>query len=74
MSLEAAEESICDRTGGLAEDGAAGDAEHDGLSVAEDSGDGEAAGALDVHEEAEQLKKKKVCLIWDEEDTKKKKK
>jgi hypothetical protein len=37
-------------TGGLAEDGRAALADDDGLGVGEDSGDGEAAGALDVHE------------------------
>lgn len=38
-------------TGGLAEDGGASLADDDGLGVREDGGDGEAAGALDVHEE-----------------------
>ena len=38
-------------TGGLAEDGRAALADNDGLGVGEDSGDCEAAGALDVHEE-----------------------
>lgn len=38
-------------TGGLAEDGRAAGADDDGLGVREDGGDGEAAGALDVHEE-----------------------
>lgn len=39
-------------TGGLAQNVAAGTAEHNGLGVREDSGDLHAAGALDVHEEA----------------------
>lgn len=38
-------------TGGLAEDGRASLADDNGLGVREDGGDGEAAGALDVHEE-----------------------
>ena len=38
-------------TGGLAEDLGAAGADDDSLGVREDSGDGEAAGALDVHEE-----------------------
>lgn len=38
-------------TGGLAEDGGTSLADDDGLGVREDGGDGEAAGALDVHEE-----------------------
>lgn len=38
-------------TGRLAEDGGASLADDDGLGVREDGGDGEAAGALDVHEE-----------------------
>jgi hypothetical protein len=38
-------------TGGLAEDLGAAGADNDGLGVGEDGGDGEAAGALDVHEE-----------------------
>lgn len=38
-------------TGGLAEDRRAALADDDGLGVGEDGGDGEAAGALDVHEE-----------------------
>lgn len=38
-------------TGGLAEDLGAAGAHDDGLGVGEDGGDGEAAGALDVHEE-----------------------
>jgi len=37
--------------GRLAQDGRAAGADDDGLGVREDSGDGEAAGALDVHEE-----------------------
>ena len=37
-------------TGGGAEDGVAGAAKDDGVSVGEDSGDTHAAGALDVHE------------------------
>jgi len=38
-------------TGGLAEDSRAAGADNDGLGVREDGGDGEATGALDVHEE-----------------------
>jgi len=38
-------------TGGLAEHGGAALADNDRLCVREDGGDGEAAGALDVHEE-----------------------
>ena len=38
-------------TGGLAEDLRATGADNDGLCVGEDGGDGEAARALDVHEE-----------------------
>jgi len=38
-------------TGRLAQDGRAALADDDGLGVGEDGGDGEAAGALDVHEE-----------------------
>ncbi len=38
-------------TGGLAQNGGASLADDDGLGVGEDSGDGEAAGALDIHEE-----------------------
>lgn len=38
-------------TGGLAQDGGASLADNDGLGVREDGGDGEASGALDVHEE-----------------------
>ena len=38
-------------TGGLAKDLGAAGADDDGLCVGEDGGDGEAAGALDVHEE-----------------------
>ncbi len=38
-------------TGRLAEDGRAALADDDGLGVGENGGDGEAAGALDVHEE-----------------------
>jgi len=45
-------------TGGLAEDLRAAGADDDGLCVREDGGDGEAAGALDVHEEG--------AWAWDE--------
>lgn len=38
-------------TSGLAEDSGAALADDDSLGVGEDSGDGEAAGALDIHEE-----------------------
>ncbi len=37
--------------GGLAKDGRAAGADDDGLCVGEDSGDGEAAWALNIHEE-----------------------
>ena len=45
-------------TSGLAQDLRAAGADDDGLGVAEDGGDGEAAGALDVHEEG--------AWAWDE--------
>jgi hypothetical protein len=45
-------------TGGLAQDLRAAGADDDGLCVREDGGDGEAAGALDVHEEG--------SWAWDE--------
>lgn len=38
-------------TGGLAKNGRAALADDDGLGVGEDGGDGEAAGALHIHEE-----------------------
>ena len=38
-------------TSGLAQNGCATLADDDGLGVREDGGDGEAAGALDIHEE-----------------------
>ena len=38
-------------TGGLAQNGGAASADDDGLGVGEDGGDGEATGALDIHEE-----------------------
>jgi hypothetical protein len=38
-------------TGGLAQNGGAAGTDDDGLGVGEDGGDGEATGALDVHEE-----------------------
>jgi hypothetical protein len=41
----------CLTTGGLAKNGRASLADDNGLGVGEDGGDGEAAGALDVHEE-----------------------
>ena len=45
-------------TGGLAEDGRAAGADDDGLSVREDGGDCEAAGALNVHEEGSRSRHK----------------
>lgn len=42
-------------TGGLTENGRATGADDNGLGVREDGGDGEAAGALDVHEERARL-------------------
>jgi hypothetical protein len=54
-SLLPAERAALGKTGlatsGLAEDLGAAGADDDGLGVREDGGDGEAAGALDVHEE-----------------------
>jgi hypothetical protein len=53
--LLAAERAALGETGlttcGLAQNGGASGADDDGLGVGEDSGDGEAAGALDIHEE-----------------------
>lgn len=45
-------------TGGLAENGRATGTDDNGLGVREDGGDGEAAGALDVHEERARLRHK----------------
>lgn len=57
-------------TGRLAEDSCATLADDDGLGVRENSGDGEAAGALDVHEEGSGSRHKglfngsvSVCLV-----------
>jgi len=50
-------------TGGLAEDGRAALADDDGLGVGEDSGDGEAAGALHVHEERPGSRHKGLELV-----------
>lgn len=41
---------LCTAASGSAEDGVAGSAKDDGVSVGEDGGDTHAAGALDVHE------------------------
>lgn len=56
-------------TGGLAQDLGAAGADDDGLGVGEDGGDGEAAGALDVHEEGaragdEGLQRSGVKSVW----------
>ena len=54
-NLLAAERAALSKTGlsscWLAEDGGASGADDNGLGVGEDSGDGEASWALDVHEE-----------------------
>jgi len=50
-------------TGGLAEDGRAALANDDGLGVGEDSSDGEAAGALHVHEERPGSRHKSLELV-----------
>jgi len=50
-------------TGGLAEDGGAAGADDDGLGVGEDGGDGETAGALDVHEEGAGRRHKSLELV-----------
>lgn len=50
-------------TGGLAKDGRAALADDDGLCVGEDGGDGEAAGALDVHEEGSRSRDKVLELV-----------
>jgi len=47
-------------TGGLAQDGRASSADDDGLGVREDGGDGEATGALDVHEEGARSRHKSL--------------
>ena len=58
-------------TGGLAEDGRASGADDDGLGVRENGGDGEAAGALNVHEEGARrrhkslYRKSKLNQLWD---------
>jgi len=50
-SERAAFGQACLSAGWLAEDGRAAGADDDGVCVREDGGDGEAAGAFDVHEE-----------------------
>ena len=50
-------------TGRLAEDSRAALADDDGLGVGEDGGDGEAAGALDVHEERARSRHKHLQLV-----------
>jgi hypothetical protein len=50
-------------TGGLAEDSCAALADDNGLCVRENGGDGEAAGALDVHEEASWGRHKGLELV-----------
>jgi hypothetical protein len=50
-------------TGGLAENGRAAGADDDGLGVREDGGDGEATGALDVHEEGAGLGHEGLKLV-----------
>lgn len=52
-------------TGGLAEDLGAAGADDDSLGVGEDSGDGEAAGALDVHEEGAGARHKGLAVMLD---------
>jgi hypothetical protein len=47
----------------LAENGRAALADDDGLGVGEDGGDGEAAGALDVHEEGSRSGNKRLELV-----------
>lgn len=49
-------------TGGLAKHGCAALADDDGLGVGEDGGDGEAAGALDVHEEGARSRHKSLLM------------
>lgn len=50
-------------TSGLAKDLRAAGADDDGLCVGEDGGDGEAAGALDVHEEGARAGHKHLSVI-----------
>jgi hypothetical protein len=50
-------------TGRLAQDGRAAGADDDGLCVGEDGGDGEAARALDVHEERSRSRDKVLEAI-----------
>ena len=49
-------------TGRLAQNSGASLADDDGLGVRENSGDGEAAGALDVHEEGSGSRHKSLSL------------
>lgn len=49
--------------GGLAKNGGARAASHNGLSVRKDSGDVDATGALDVHEEGSRLGDKSLELV-----------
>jgi len=53
----------CLTTSGLAEHGRAASADDDGLSVREDRRDGEAARALDVHEEGPGLGDERLQLV-----------
>lgn len=50
-------------TGGLAKHSCAALADDDGLGVGENGGDGEAAGALDVHEEGAGSRHKSLFVI-----------
>jgi len=50
-------------TSGLAKDGRAASADDNGLGVREDGGDGEATGALDVHEEGTGSRHKGLKLV-----------
>jgi hypothetical protein len=47
----------------LAQDGGASLADDDGLGVREDGGDGEAAGALDIHEERSGSRDQSLQLV-----------
>jgi len=65
--LLAAERAALGQTGlttcRLAQNGRAAGADDDGLGVGEDGGDGEATGALDVHEEGAGLGHKSLKLV-----------
>lgn len=62
-SERAALSQSCLTTGGLAENGGASLADDNGLGVREDSGDGEAAGALDIHEEGSGTRHKGLYIV-----------